>query len=294
MLPANGLLRTIRRPRPSRHPPRPTRHCGGPSARRPRARRRATPCRSASRTGSQELPSLSHVAPSGVAEPVLRLLGSHQSPCPFPRRCAAPEPRPLPSTGVARLQRYCGPLRHPERPDLSLAGCRLARATPPPGFPVLRPFPSSMRAVANTPAEPVGASVARFPTAGSLPRVAGGSASASQVSRPARRSLTLRPAWSLSHPRRPLVIGVLQAMSLPPSSAPTATGWSDSCRAGFAPAEERRLFTAHRHGLLGPAFPRRGRLRARSSARPRKTEVAGAGVSGHRTPQLSLGRPAAG
>ena len=34
-------------------------------------------------------------------------------------------------------------------------------------------------------------------------------------------------------------------MSLPPSSAPTATGWSDSCRAGFAPAEEWRLVTAH-------------------------------------------------
>ena len=30
-------------------------------------------------------------------------------------------------------------------------------------------------------------------------------------------------------------------MSLPPPSAPTATGWSDSCRAGFAPAEEWRL-----------------------------------------------------
>jgi len=30
--------------------------------------------------------------------------------------------------------------------------------------------------------------------------------------------------------------GVLQTMSLPPPSAPTATGWSDSCRAGFAPA----------------------------------------------------------
>ncbi len=36
-------------------------------------------------------------------------------------------------------------------------------------------------------------------------------------------------------------------MSLPPSSAPTATGWSDSCRAGFAPAEEWRLVTAHRN-----------------------------------------------
>ena len=54
-------------------------------------------------------------------------------------------------------------------------------------------------------------------------------------------------------PRRPFVVGVLQPMSLPPSSAPTATGWSDSCRAGFAPAEEWRPFTAHYHGLLGYA-----------------------------------------
>ena len=102
------------------------------------------------------------------------------------------EPRPLPSTGVTRLPRYCGPLRHPDRPDLTLAGCRLARATPPAGLPVLRPLPSSTRAVAITPAETVGAPVARFPTAGSLPRVEGGSASASQVSGPARRSLALR------------------------------------------------------------------------------------------------------
>ena len=42
-------------------------------------------------------------------------------------------------------------------------------------------------------------------------------------------------------PKAALVVGVLQPMSLPPSSAPTATGWSDSCRAGFAPAEEWRL-----------------------------------------------------
>ena len=111
---------------------------------------------------------------------------------------------------------------------------------------MLRPFPSSTRAAAITPAEPVGARVARFPTAVSLPRLPAGSASASFVSRPARRSLALQPAWSLNRPRRPFVIGVLQPMSLPPSSAPTATGWSDSCRAGFAPAEEWRLVTAHR------------------------------------------------
>ena len=144
---------------------------------------------------------------------------------------------------------HYGPLRHPARPDLTLAGCRLARATPPPGLPVLRPFPSSMRAVATTPAESVGACVARFPTHASLPRQLGESASASIVSRPARRSLALPPAWSLGRPRRPFVIRVLQPMSLPPSSAPTATGWSDSCRAGFAPAEEWRLRTAHQ--LIG-------------------------------------------
>ena len=44
--------------------------------------------------------------------------------------------------------------------------------------------------------------------------------------------------------RRPFVIGVLQPMLLPPPSAPTATGWSDSCRAGFAPAEDWRLLPA--------------------------------------------------
>ena len=122
--------------------------------------------------------------------------------------------------------------------ELALTGRRLARATPPAGLPVLRPFPYSTRATAITPAEPVGARVARFPTAGSLPRYSGGSASALPVSRPARRLLALWPAWSLNRPGRPFVVGVLQPMSLPPSSAPTATGWSDSCRAGFAPAEE--------------------------------------------------------
>ena len=92
----------------------------------------------------------------------------------------------------------------PCRPDLTLAGCRLACAAPPAGLPVLRPIPSSTHATANTPAEPVGARVARFPTAGSLPRFNGGSASAVRVSRPARRSLALWPVWSLSRPRRPV------------------------------------------------------------------------------------------
>ena len=62
---------------------------------------------------------------------------------------------------------------------------------------LLRPFASSMRAEANTPAEPAGARVARFPADVSFPRFQGGSASASTISRPAQSSLALRPAWSL-------------------------------------------------------------------------------------------------
>ena len=46
-------------------------------------------------------------------------------------------------------------------------------------------------------------------------------------------------------PKAALLFGVLRTRSLPPSPAPTATGWSDSCRAGVAPAEEWRLSTAH-------------------------------------------------
>ena len=82
-------------------------------------------------------------------------------------------------------------------------------------------------------------------TGGSLPRNYGGSASALRVSGPARRSLQLRPRIVAEPPLADRCIGVLQTMSLPPSSAPAATGWSDSCRAGFAPAEEWHLFAAH-------------------------------------------------
>ena len=84
------------------------------------------------------------------------------------------------------------------------------------------------------------------PVAGSLPRDPGGSASALTFSRPARRSLALRPARSLSRPRRPFFTEVLQSISLPRRTAPIATGWNEtSCRAGLPPAGVRCLRTAH-------------------------------------------------
>ena len=46
-------------------------------------------------------------------------------------------------------------------------------------------------------------------------------------------SLALRPTWSLERPGRPRSTEVLRTMSLPPSSAPIGTGWSDSLPGGI-------------------------------------------------------------
>ncbi len=70
------------------------------------------------------------------------------------------------------------------------------------GLSWLPPFPSSMRTAATTPAEPAGASVARFPASGSLPRIRAGSASASPFSRPAQRSLRVAARMAAAPPRR--------------------------------------------------------------------------------------------
>ena len=110
----------------------------------------------------------------------------------LPPCCAPLELRPLPSAGVTRLLRYYEPLRHPAGPSWSsrIPGWRV-RATD--GASRVAAVSLFTHAAASTPAEPVGALVARFPTAVSLPRIIGGSASALPVSRPAQRSLTLRP-----------------------------------------------------------------------------------------------------
>ena len=82
-------------------------------------------------------PSLSRVTPSAVSEHFSELLG-----CPISRSltacCVRLELRPLPSTGITRLQRYYEPLRHPSGPGLSLTGVRLIIPDHASGFPVLR------------------------------------------------------------------------------------------------------------------------------------------------------------
>ena len=133
----------------------------------------------------------------------------------------------------------------PCRPDPALAGCRLARATPP----------DRASRVASIP--PFHACCRQYPggtrrcTCHSLPNRWQPSPLSGRVG---FRLTGFEACSAFTHVTARMVakpplaarcVGVLQTISLPPSSAPTATGWSDSCRAGFAPAEEWRLSTAH-------------------------------------------------
>ena len=177
-------------------------------------RRVGTPCRTARRTDSRAISSLWRATPPGASQPSVEVIGSRQSPGCRSLRDVDLELRPLPSTGVTRLRRYYGPLRHPRRPGLSLAGVRL-RVTRPHrlGFPVLRWISVCRHAVVITPVGPLGRdrswdglfqpfpcspATAAFPVyvAGRLPHWI--------VSRPARRSLALRPAGSLHRRAVPL------------------------------------------------------------------------------------------
>lgn len=65
--------------------------------------------------------------------------------------------------------------------------------------PVLHQSSSYVHAIVITPAELLSACIAFFPRNHSLPHLTAGSASALMLSRPARRSFTLRPAHSPNH-----------------------------------------------------------------------------------------------
>src|SRR2546427_8305258 len=111
--------------------------------------------------GQDLTPLLSRATPSAVSEHFSELIG-----CPISRSvttyCVCPELRPLPSTGITRLQRYYEPLRHPRAPGLSLAGFRLVVApTTPWGFPCCVRFPC-VHAAATTPAQRLGVVLRSF------------------------------------------------------------------------------------------------------------------------------------
>ena len=119
------------------------------------------------------------------------------------RRCVA---EPVHASTTPNRSSSTPLLLHVTRSGLSAIKAGILGRAIPAGFrpsrilPHLRPLPFA----GISPAEPTGARVAGFPAGGSLPRYSGGSASAMPISKPPRRSLALRPTWSLSRPGRPV------------------------------------------------------------------------------------------
>jgi hypothetical protein len=133
----------------------------------------------------------------------------------FPTWCVDLELRPLPSIGITRLPRYYEPLRHPVTPGLSLTGVRLiARTITTQGFPccVCLPLPYMPSPL---PRRNHRLLFVRFNCDGGLPRIIGGSASASFFSRPAQCSLLHYGLHVRKVPEEPFTPGASDD-SLPP------------------------------------------------------------------------------
>ena len=132
---------------------------------------------------------------------VCRLIANHLHLAIFE---STPEARALPSAGVTRLQRSYDPVRLPPKPPplRDVEAATLAHDGSPPITRITLPT-----CRAHYPGGSRGCVCRLLPHACSLPQMAGGSASALSLSRPARASHALRPAGSLSRPRRPLSRG---------------------------------------------------------------------------------------
>ena len=120
------------------------------------------------------------------------------------------------------------------------------------GLPVLQRSSPCMHAIAHTPAEPLSAHFARFPKNDSLPRITG---------RVGFRITLFEACSAFIHvtacilAKSPSVTLYTEGFSrfVTSTTAPIATGWSESYRAGFAPTERPCLCTAHEKVGLTPA-----------------------------------------
>ncbi len=101
-----------------------------------------------------------------------------------------------------------------------------------------------MHAIANTPAESLGALFARFPKNDSLPRILGRVGFRITLFE-ACSAFTHVTACILAKPPKVALYTRGFSRFVTSATAPIATGWSERCRVGFAPTERPCLCTAH-------------------------------------------------
>src|SRR5262245_18018369 len=155
-------------------------------------------CRRAHRSGKQAPPSPCSRASSEGSGSYLVLLGSSPITIPLAIFESAPEVRVLCSAGITRPQRSNDPVRLPPKPPPEVT----LRPLPSPttGLP-LQPRTTLPTCCAHYPGGSSRCACRLLPRSCSLPQMAGGSASALSLSRPAQALRVLRPVGSLSHPR---------------------------------------------------------------------------------------------
>jgi hypothetical protein len=150
---------------------------------------------------------------------------------------STPEVRVLPSAGITRLHRSYDPVRLPPRPPpgSDVEAATLAHDGPPPitriTFPTCR---------AHYPGGSSGCACRLLPRSRGLPQMAGGSASALSLSRPAQALLALRPAGSLSRPKAAFVTR-LQPYRLPGRAARQLPDQSTTLRVEPSSTSDPRL-----------------------------------------------------
>jgi hypothetical protein len=166
------------------------------------------------------------VTPSATPENKNReLIGLSPISRSFVASCVRLQLRPLPSTRITRLRRYYEPLRHPSRPGLPLASCQLIHTAITAGTSRVAHGPLCLHAIANTPAGLMEFVRSYDSISFGLPRNRGGSAPALVFSRPAQRSLTLRPTRSPSRLATLCTRGFSSFVAS--TTALIATGWSE-------------------------------------------------------------------
>ena len=171
----------------------------------------------------------------------------------FSTCCVDLELRPLPSTGITRLPRYYGPLRHPKAPGLSLAGVRLVIADHAKGLPVLRALPLCA-CCRHYPGAAIEVTLRSFsPNRISLLR-RGRRIGLRNVLFEACSAFTHVTAYTLAgSPKATPYIGGFSYF-VTSIAAPIASGRSDLAGWDFHPLEKRRLITAHTHSSQPKSF----------------------------------------